>query len=296
MEQKQILALGFFDGVHAGHGALLRRCRELADRMGCRAGAVTFEPHPDALVLGKAPDLINTSTDRNRLMQEEFRMDRVITLPFDQKMMRMPWQDFFRLLREQYQAAGLVCGHNFRFGSRGEGNGEKLTAACRDAGMPCIVVEAQLVDGEEVSSTRIRQLLEQGQMERAVRCLGHPHVLTGRVVPGKQLGRTIGIPTANLLLPEELVIPRFGVYACLASVNGRKYPAVTNIGTRPTVNGTGITVEPWLLDFEGDLYGRELKLEFYKFLRPERKFPSLEALQAEIRKNGAEVRDFFEKT
>lgn len=296
MEQKQILALGFFDGVHAGHGALLRRCRELADRMGCQAGVVTFEPHPDVLVLGKAPALINTSTDRNRLMQEEFRMDRVITLPFDQKMMRMPWQDFFRLLREQYQAAGLVCGHNFRFGSRGEGNGEKLAAACRDAGMPCIVVEAQLVDGEEVSSTRIRQLLEQGQMERAVRCLGHPHVLTGRVVPGKQLGRTIGIPTANLLLPEELVIPRFGVYACLAWVNGRKYPAVTNIGTRPTVNGTGITVEPWLLDFEGDLYGRELKLEFYKFLRPERKFPSLEALQAEIRKNAAEVRDFFEKT
>lgn len=296
MQQKQILALGFFDGVHAGHGALLRQCRELADRLGCRAGAVSFDTHPDALVYGKAPALINTRADRERLMRDEFHMDNIITLPFDRDMMTMPWQDFVCLLLDKYHAAGLVCGHDFRFGNRGEGNGEKLTAVCQEAGISCIVVEAQRVDGEVVSSTRIRELLKAGQMESAVRFLGHPHVLTGKVVPGKQLGRTIGIPTANLLLPEELLTPRFGVYACLAAVDGKKYPAVTNIGTRPTVSGSGVTVEPWLLDFEGDLYGKELTLEFYKFLRPEKKFPSLEALQAEIRKNAAEVREFFEKT
>ena len=132
-------------------------------------------------------------------------------------------------------------------------------------------------------------------MAEAVSFLGHPHVIAGTVVEGKQLGRTIGIPTANLLLPEGVVCPRFGVYACKASVDGKEYLAVTNVGVRPTVSGSGITVEPWLLDYEGDLYGKTLTLEFYAFLRPEQKFDSLEALQAEIRKNGAQTRKFFEK-
>ena len=133
-------------------------------------------------------------------------------------------------------------------------------------------------------------------METAVRFLGHPHVLTGAVVPGQQLGRKLGIPTANLRLPEGLAVPKFGVYACRAVVEGKTYAAVTNIGTRPTVEGTGITVEPWILDYEGDLYGREITLEFHKFLRPEMKFPDLAALQQEIRKNAAETRDYFRKS
>ena len=126
--------------------------------------------------------------------------------------------------------------------------------------------------------------------------MGHPHRLTGKVIPGQHLGRTLGTPTANLAFPDTLAIPRFGVYACLAHVEGKTYAAVTNIGTRPTVEGTGITVEPWILDYEGDLYGREITLEFHKFLRPEMKFPDLAALQQEIRKNAAETRDYFRKS
>lgn len=290
---KQIIALGFFDGVHLGHKALLRACRDLAVETGCAtAAALTFDTHPEALVRGKAPGLINTHADRLRLLQA-CGIRPVYTLPFDEAMRTMPWQDFFRMLLERYHAAGIVCGHDYRFGYRGEGDCEKLRRACREAGIPCVVVGEQTLDGIRVSSSYIRTLLEQGRMEEANRFLGHTHILTGTVVSGKQLGRTIGIPTANLLLPPELTAPRFGVYACTVRVDGVDYAAVTNIGTRPTVSGRGVTVESWLLDFDGDLYGRELTLNFFAFLRPERKFDSLELLQAEIMENAAQARNIL---
>ena len=157
------------------------------------------------------------------------------------------------------------------------------------------MVPEQTVNGIRISSTYIRNLLEQGKMEEANQFLGHPHVLTGLVKHGKQLGRTIGIPTANLELPKDLVIPRFGVYTCRALVRGDWYPAVTNVGIRPTVSGEGITVEPWILNFDGNIYGSQITLEFYQFLRPEEKFPDLQALQQEIRRNAEQTLAFFEK-
>lgn len=286
---RRIFALGFFDGVHLGHQALLTACREIARQTGGEAAVITFGSHPDTLVTGKTPPLINTEADRLRLLHR-FGISSVEVLPFDRAMMTMPWQDFFALLRQTYGAGGIVCGNDFSFGYRGQGTPEKLAEACSLAGIPCRVVPEQTVEGIRVSSTHIRWLLEQGQMESANRFLGHPHILTGRVVHGKQLGRTLGIPTANLQLPENLVVPRLGVYACLARIADRVYPAVTNIGTRPTVGGTGITVEPWILDYEGDLYDREITLEFYEFLRPERKFTDLSALQKEIRRNAGQTR------
>lgn len=295
MDNQQILALGFFDGVHLGHGALLKACRELADSMGIRAGAVTFTSHPDALVTGNAPGLINTEADRLGLLKGLYRMDNVVCLPFDKAMMTMPWQDFFRLLLRKYHAAGLVCGHDFRFGNRGMGTPELLRSACQEAGIPCIVVPEQKIDGITVSSSRIRTFLAQGEMEQAVHFLGHPHILSGEVVSGRHVGRTIGIPTANLLLPKELLCPRHGVYACKVLIDGQEHTAVTNIGTRPTVGGHRVTVEPWILDFSGDLYGKTLTLAFHKFLRPEQKFSSLEELQEEIRKNAAQTLEFFAK-
>ena len=288
-----IFALGFFDGVHLGHQALLDQCRRLAERENCRVGVVTFLGHPEALTTGCTPLLINTPHDRRRLLCR-YGVDNLIELPFDRALMTMPWQDFFRLLRDK-GAAGLVCGSDFRFGYRGEGNAELLRIACEEAGIPCVIVPQQTLDGIRISSTHIRSLLEAGEMEEAVRFLGHPHVLTGSVISGRRLGRTLGIPTANLALPEGCVTPAFGVYACNALVEGREYLAVTNIGNRPTVGGHRITVEPWLLDFDGDLYGKELTLEFYKFLRPERKFPSLEELSAEIRKNAEQTRQYFKE-
>lgn len=293
MTQKQIIALGFFDGVHLGHGALLRECRRMADSLGVGAAAVTFGTHPDALVFGKAPKLLNTAQDRQRLLLEA-GMDRVIMLPFDRNMMTMPWQSFFRLLVNKYHAAGLVCGHDFRFGSRGAGTPALLLAACEKEGIPCTVIPEQKLEAITVSSTYIRTLVEAGDMGRAARFLGHPHIFTGFVVPGQHLGRTIGVPTANLCLANDLVQPKQGVYACRALVDGKPYLAVTNVGCRPTVGGDHVTVEPWILDFDGDLYGKEITLEFHKFLRPERKFGSLEELRSEIRKNAEETKEFFE--
>ena len=290
---KRIFALGFFDGVHLGHQALLSACRRMAEETGTLPGVVTFGNHPDALVLGKEPALINTWQDRMRLF-EFYGIQSVEILPFDKKMMTMPWQEFFEKLRKM-GAAGIVCGNDFCFGYRGEGTPRKLEEACRQAGIPCQIVPEQTVHGKRISSTYIRQLLEEGNMEEAVAFLGHPHLLTGEVIHGKQLGRTIGIPTANLELSSDLAVPRFGVYACRALVLGKWYPAVTNVGTRPTVEGKGITVEPWILDYDGDLYGRQITLEFYAFLRPEKKFPDLQALQQEIRRNADQTRQLMKK-
>ena len=293
MNNRYIYALGFFDGVHMGHAALLKACRRIADETGCKAAAVTFSSHPDTLVQGVTPRLINTIEDRIRLLTNA-GMDDVVVLPFDKKMQTMHWQVFLDALVETYGAAGLVCGHDFRFGNRGEGNAKLLFDYCKAYHMPCAVVPEQRLDGIIVSSTYIRNLLENGNIAQANAFLGHPHILSGQVISGRKLGRTLGIPTANLALPEDTVQLPFGVYACKATVERKTYLAVTNIGNRPTVGGHRITVEPWLLDFEGDLYGKDLTLFFYTFLRPERKFPDLDALKEEIGKNALQTRKFFE--
>ena len=294
MKKKVIYALGFFDGVHLGHQALIKACRELADSLGCQAGVVTFSSHPDGLVFGKAPQLINTASDRQKLLRS-FGAECVIELPFDEKMMHMPWQDFYRLLTQQYQAAGFVCGEDFRFGDRGEGNAALLQKLAEEENLPCRIIPVQKLGQTTVSSTHIRSLLEAGEMAAAVRFLGHPHMLTGVVEQGKQLGRTIGIPTANLSLPEGVIQPKCGVYACKATIEGKEYLAVTNVGNRPTVAGENLTVESWILDFAGDLYGKEITLSFCDFIREEQKFPDLQTLQAQIQEDSRKVRKIFEK-
>ena len=198
--KKFVYALGFFDGVHRGHAELLRRCRELAGD-GLEPGAVTFLGHPDTLVLGVTPGLINTPADRERLLREIGGVRRVVALPFDRKMCAMAWDDFLDMLMEAHDAAGFVCGEDFRFGYQGKGTAEHLADYCRQRDLPWAVVPEQLCHGERISSTRIRQLLEAGDAARAAEFLGHPHMLTGTVIHGRQLGRTLGIPTANLALP-----------------------------------------------------------------------------------------------
>ena len=289
--RKAIYALGFFDGVHLGHQELLKACLQLAKSGGCKAGVVTFSSHPEALLYGKAPAFINTMEDRRRLLRQ-FGMDTVVDLPFDQALMSTPWQAFLDALVAK-GAAGFVCGDDFHFGYRGQGNAALLADYCKEKKLPCAVVPEQRLDGVRVSSTYIRALLEKGEVEKAAGFLGHPHILTGTVVEGKKLGRTIGIPTANLELPEGLVQPKFGVYACKTVLEGKEYLAATNVGKRPTVGGEKVTVEPWILDFAGDLYGKTLTLVFYKFLRPEQKFENLDALQGQIRRDAEKTRTFF---
>ena len=291
--KKYIYALGFFDGVHLGHQQLLTECCRLANEHGCSTAAITFDRHPKSLFTDKPTVLISTIPDRKLLLQR-YGIESVRVLPVISEIMNLPWQEFIQILLDD-GAAGFVCGDDFHFGRRGEGSAEKLIAFCQERGLPCVMVPEQTMGNIRISSTYIRRQIETGDMATAVKFLGHPYTLTGTVVHGKKLGRTLGIPTANLHLPAGLGIPKFGVYACRILIEGIYYPAVTNIGTRPTVEGQGITVEPWILDYSGDLYGREITIEFFKFLRPEQKFPSLEALQEEIHRNAEETRTLIQR-
>lgn len=293
---KTIYALGFFDGVHIGHAALLRRCHALARENGLASGAVTFDAHPETLVQHQAPVLINSVRDRELLLRQEFHMETVVILPFDEQLRTMPWEAFLDLLVREYSAAGFVCGDDFRFGYQGRGNAALLAEYCLRRSLVSAVVPEQTLDGIRVSSTYIRSQIESGDMATAVKFLGHPHILRGTVVHGQKLGRRLGFPTANLRLIPGLAVPKFGVYACRCAIDGIRYPAVTNVGTRPTVEGQSVTVEPWILDYEGDLYGREITLEFYFFIRPEKKFPDLEALKAEILRNAEQTRAYLQTT
>ncbi len=292
MKQDVMYALGFFDGVHLGHQALLYACRELAGQG--VAGVVTFTGHPDALVQGAAPNFINTPQDRYALLRS-WGMDEIVELPFTKALMRMPWQDFYTLLRREYGAAGFVCGADFRFGAGGEGTASLLQAKCRQDGLVCRIVPQLSIDGQVVSSTYIRALLEDGKIQQANAFLGHPHCLSGKVISGKQLGRTLGIPTANLTYPPDLVRLPYGVYACTATVDGKCYQAVTNVGVRPTVSGQGVRVESWLMDFAGDLYGKTLHLDFHAFQRGEQKFENLAQLQAQIQDDALQMAKILKK-
>ncbi len=292
--KQRIIALGFFDGVHIGHAALLKKARQIADDLHMSACALTFDTHPDELVRGITQPLLNTLTERKWLMQSMFGIDEMLILHFDRERMCQPWQEFvIKTLVEEYRAAFVVCGRDFRFGARGEGNAERLAQMCEELGVGFACVDEVCFEGETVSSTRIRAMLENGDTQRAVACLGHPHIFIGKVIEGRKIGRTVGIPTANLAYSQGILIPKYGVYAAKVSFDGNEHLAVVNIGMRPTVEGHHVTLEPWILDFDADLYGKELRLELYAFLREERKFDSLSELRTEILRNADQTRAIF---
>ena len=285
--KKKIFALGFFDGVHLGHQALLRECVRMAQREDGEPCAITFLQHPQACFTPVPPKQITDHQSRLALLRN-YGIGPVFSYPVTKEIMSTPWRNFLTELIE-VGAAGFVCGNDFRFGHKGEGNAQTLQQFCRELDFPCVIVGEQTLDGVRISSTHIRTLIEAGDVEQAAAFLGHPHILSGEVVSGRQIGRTIGVPTANLLIPEDVVVPRLGVYACRCVIGEKSYSAVTNIGSRPTVGGHQTRAESWILDFAGDLYGQTITLEFMKFLRPERKFDSLEELKAQIQIDAAQT-------
>ncbi len=294
---RRVIALGFFDGVHLGHAALLRRVAEQAARLDARPAAVTFDTHPEDLILRQPVPLLTSPGDRAELMCRLYGIQDVIVARFDQHMMRMPWQEFVRYyLVQQHGAVHLVAGHDFRFGYKGEGDPQRLTGLCRELGVGCDIIPPVTLDGRVISSTYIRTLVAQGEMETACRYLGHPYGFSDTVEHGKKLGSTLGFPTVNLRIPPGVITPALGVYATRAFLeDGRDLAAVTNVGVRPTVAGDDhrVNVEGFLLDFEGDLYGQPVRMEFYKFLRPEQKFPSLEALRTAVMENARQTKAYF---
>ncbi len=285
MNERRVIALGFFDGVHIGHGALLKKTCERATELGAIPAAMSFDTHPDTLVFGTPTELLNTMDERKQLMQSLYGIEDVIFCHFDKAMMNMDWEAFVEdyLVRELH-ACHLVCGHDYHFGARGFGNAERLTEKCRALGLGCDVIGEVKLDGVTVSSTYLRRLLKEGRMEEAVRFLGHGHIISGIVQHGDSRGHTLGLPTANLALDASLLVPAFGVYGGWADAGelGR-FPAAVNLGVHPTVHELPRPVaEASLLGFDGDLYGRFLRLELLFQVRPEQRFSSLPELTAQI--------------
>ena len=285
MEEKKVIALGFFDGVHIGHGALLRRTAERARELHAEAAAFTFDRAPKEFVTGKPVPLLTSVPDRAALIRALYGVGRTIVAPFDHAMMTRRARAFLEeLLIGQYNAVHLVAGHDYRFGYKNEGTPELLRAWCAENGVGCDIIPKVELRGVTVSSTHIRALAGDGDVEGAAAFLGHPYALTGTVEHGRHLGTEALFPTVNLVPEPWRVLPRFGVYAARAVLpDGSAFAGVTNVGVRPSVADDGrVTVETHLVGFDGDLYGKEIRVEFLRRLRPERKFGSIAELHRQI--------------
>ena len=294
-QTKRAIALGFFDGVHAGHGELMKMTRRRAEEIGATASVLSFDVHPDTLVFKKEVPLINSAISREEIIRRCYGIDNVVFLHFNQHMMHMPWEQFIESLIAELGIAWIVVGHDFCFGYKGEGTAEKLKAYCAEHGLGCDIIPALKIDGRIVSSTYIRELIAQGDMETANRFLGHPHTLSDTVHSGYHLGTSLGAPTINMYFPDGVLVPKHGVYATKVFLeDNSSYIAVTNVGVRPTVSDVNrVSVESHLLDYSGNLYGRQARLEFYSFLRPEIKFASFEELADQIKKDADSAREYF---
>jgi len=292
-KEEKVIALGFFDGGHMGHAALLRRTVEEAAKRGVTPAVFTFDRVPKEVITGIPCPLINSPEDRKDLLRRLYGIEEVIMAPFDDEMRTTSWDTFVtEILVKRYHAVHLVAGHDHRFGHKNQGSPELLMAKCAELGLGCDIIPEVVFDDVTVSSTHIRKLVEEGQVELANQFLGHPHVLTQEVRHGRRLGRTIGVPTINLVAPPHVLVPSYGVYATKVFLpDGSAHPAVTNVGVRPTVNnGTDVTIEAWILDFDGDLYEQTVRVEFYHHIRNEVRFDSLDALKAQIQRDAEETR------
>jgi len=296
-EIKRAIALGFFDGIHIGHAALLKKTKERAAEIGAEPSVLSFDVHPDNIVFGKEVPLINSAIGRKDIIGRCFGIDNVVFIHFNERVMRMPWHEFADSIIEELNIGWIVVGHDFNFGYKGEGKAIKLKAYCQERGIGCDIIEPVMIDDIVVSSTYIRKLIEKGEMEEAHRFLGHPHVLTDTVRSGYHLGTKMGTPTINMYFPEGVLVPRYGVYATRVCIeDGSEYIAVTNVGVRPTVKeGNRVNVESHLLDYSGNLYGRQCRVEFYKFLRDEVKFNNFDELSAQIKRDAESARRYFDK-
>ncbi len=279
------LTVGVYDGVHRGHRALLEPMVAAAHAAGAPAVALTFDPHPAVVFSGPQTDFLLTSPEERAARLAELGVDVVITYPFSQAAAAIPAREFMETLRAHLGLNHLWIGYDFALGHKRQGDAAALTDYGQQLGYRVARVPALELDGAPVSSSRIRAALQAGEIQTANDLLGRAYSLQGVVLRGAGRGRTIGIPTANLNVAADRVVPANGVYAGWVQLEGERIPAVTNVGLRPTFESDAVarTIEAHLLDYEGDLYGRSLELTFEARLRGEQKFPGVEALVAQIR-------------
>jgi len=289
------LALGNFDGVHLGHQALVRAARERALATGARLAVLTFEPHPrEYFDPAAAPPRLMRLGEKCAAL-DALGVERLVVLRFDAHLQHLVPEAFIeQALCRGLGARHVVVGEGFRFGCRRAGTIETLTVAGAQAGFEVVAVPSVTADGERVSSTRVRAALGAGDLAGAERLLGRPYAMSGRVIYGQQLGRRLGFPTANLRLHRRAA-PLTGVFAVeVRGIDGRpRAAAVASLGTRPTVGGGETLLEAHVFDFDGDLYGRRLSVDFVAKLRDEEKFPSLDALVAQMHADAARAREIL---
>jgi len=288
-----VTAIGNFDGVHLGHRAILKAAIDHARAAGGTAFALTFDPLPaKVLAPARAPRLILTPDDKLEMLRLS-GTDGVIVLDFTRELSRLSPRDFVRdYLRAKIGVREVVVGHSVSFGHNRAGNAAMMVELGREFGFDTEVVGPIKIDGLEVSSTKVREAIAAGDLRGAARLLGRYHFLRGPVVRGRERGRTIGFPTANLASETEC-IPPDGVYATRVILDDGAYPAITNIGMRPTFSETERSIEAHIFDFTRDLYGTRIKLELIERIRAERKFDNADALKAQIALDLGKVREIL---
>lgn len=289
-----VVAFGMFDGVHQGHAQLMRKANELAALYDLASVVYTFSSHPMATYApDKVPPQLNTRSEKIKALAF-MGVDAAVLRPFDLAYAAQSPEEFVRAFVDALHPKHVVIGFNYSFGRKGAGKAEDMIRFGKELGFETHVVPEIQMDGEPISSTRIRAAVAKGNMEEAARLLGRPYMLTGIVQHGKKLGRKLDFPTANLAWPSQKAMPPRGVYAALCDVNGESYMAAVNIGTHPTAPGGAPTVEANLLDYEGgELYGKHMRVCLCSFVRPEKKFDSLDALREEVMRNREQVYAYF---
>lgn len=290
VERDTVLSIGVFDGVHLGHRHLLGHLRGRALASGLTPGVVTFSTHPRQVLNPQTSITYLTPLEERLELLRAAGMEAVVTLPFTPELSNLEAVQFLLLLQRHLRMRGLVIGPDFALGRGREGDASRLEALSRTIGFFVEQVPQATINGDVVSSTAIRTALRQGEVDRVSRLLGRPFTLSGQVVSGAERGRTLGFPTANLSLPPHQALPADGVYATRARLAGRSVDSVTNIGIRPTFNATDRTVEVFLLDFDGNLYGERLTIELVARLREEKRFDSPAQLIAQMEKDVAQAR------
>ncbi|MBQ5777426.1 MAG: bifunctional riboflavin kinase/FAD synthetase [Oscillospiraceae bacterium] len=281
---KRAVALGFFDGVHIGHGALLSKAKEIAGKEGLSPCVMTYSRHPSAVLSTKSVPLINTTEERAFLIRELYGITDIVIKDFTKEYSELSPVEFFeKILLEELSCAYVVAGFDFRFGKGGSGDKDTLLSLCKSHNIGCEIVPAVMCGGEPVSSTRIRAHLAAGEMDSSNSLLGHPHCILSPVIHGQALGEKLGFPTANQAFDDACQIPKFGVYISRVTVAGETFRAITNIGRRPTVcDGFSVYAETHIPGFSGDIYGEVMKTEFLRYLREEKKFSSRKELCEQI--------------
>ena len=288
-QRDTVVTIGVFDGVHRGHSHLLQRLIALA-KPDCHTAVLTFSNHPvTVLQPGRQVSFLSTPEQKERFLLSE-GIDHVISLEFTLELAQLEAREFVALLVEKLRMKGMVVGPDFALGRNREGTAERLAELGREFGFFVDVLEPLLLDGLLVKSREIRQKISEGDVATTGRLLGRDYSLSGEVVTGDRRGRELGFPTANVDVSKAMALPADGIYATWAVVNGVRKPSATSIGVRPTFGLTERLVEVYILDFDGDIYGQELEVQFVDKLRDQEKFSSLEALIDQINRDVADTR------